>query len=161
MDAISLLKAQHDEIEDLFEEYEAAETRAVRIATFNRLADAIEAHATIEEKLFYPAVYVGELEDLLREAVEEHLAAKRIIADLLELRPPDGNFDAKVNVLREQMTHHLEVEEDELFPRVRTSMSHHALEALGLSMLLMFDELMKGSPRMRVRGETDYAAALN
>ncbi|MBS1152163.1 MAG: cation-binding protein [Myxococcaceae bacterium] len=161
MDAITLLRAQHDEVEDLFEEYESAESRTSRRAIFNRLADAIAAHATIEEKLFYPAVCLSEVEDLLKEAAEGHLAARRILADLLDLQPPDGNFDAKVKVLQEQLSHHAEEEEDELFPIVRVSLSRPALEALGEAMGQMFEELMKGTPRDRVRDETDHAAQLN
>jgi hypothetical protein len=161
MDAITVLKSQHDEVEDLFEEFEAAETRATRSAIFNRLADAIAAHATIEEQLFYPAVYIGELEDLLKEAVEENLSAKRVVADLLELQPSHGNFDAKVKVLQEQIARHVEEEEDELFPVVRLTLTRLQLETLGEEMQEMFDELMKGTPRDRVRAETGHAASLN
>ena len=80
MDAIDLLESQHDEVKDLFERIEEAQTRREKLDLFRQLADAFAAHATIEEKIFYPAIYSGELKDQLFEAVEEHLAAKRVIA---------------------------------------------------------------------------------
>ena len=86
---------------------------------FDEIADDFAAHGEIEEKIFYPAVYVGELKEKLQEAVEEHLAAKRIVADLLEMEPTDEQFDPKMKVLRELIEHHVEEEEGELFPLVR------------------------------------------
>ena len=85
MDAIELLESQHDELKDLFEQIEAAKLRRERLALFRQIADTFAAHCAVEERLFYPGIYNPELKDLLMEAVEEHLAAKRIIADLLAL----------------------------------------------------------------------------
>lgn len=161
MDAITLLKSQHDEVESLFSKYEKAKDVHAKQATFNVIADNLAAHATIEEKLFYPAVYIGEIKDELKEAVEEHLAAKRVIADLLPMTPSDPNFDAKVKVLQEQIEHHVEEEEGELFPNVRKLMPKRELEALGEAMEQMFDKLMEGAPRNTVPGETDEAAPLS
>jgi hemerythrin-like domain-containing protein len=160
MDAIKLLKDQHDEVEDLFKQYEKSEDSAIKRELFVKIADNLSAHATIEEKLFYPAVYVGEMQELLHEAVEEHLGAKRIIADLLEMSVQDENFDAKMKVLKEQIEHHIEEEEGELFPKVRKSFAKEELEALGTEMEAMFEELEKGEPRKEVPAQTDEAAPL-
>ncbi len=81
------------------------------------LADNLAAHAAIEERIFYPAAYGDNTRDLLEEAVEEHLALKRVIADLIKMGPSDDYFDAKIAVLKEQVAHHVEEEEKELFPR--------------------------------------------
>jgi hypothetical protein len=72
----------------------------------------------MEEKIFYPSVYVGPLKDALKEAVEEHLGAKRVIADLLAMKPSDEQFDAKMTVLKEEIEHHVKEEEGSLFPKV-------------------------------------------
>lgn len=161
MDAITLLKSQHDELDSLFTKYEKAKGDNAKQGTFNVIADNFAAHSTIEEKLFYPAIYVGEIKDDLQEAVEEHLACKRLIADLLAMKPSDPKFDAKVKVLQEQIEHHVEEEEDELFPNVRKLMPKRELEALGEAMEQMFDKLMEGAPRNLIPEETDQSAPLS
>jgi hemerythrin superfamily protein len=160
MDAIQLLKQQHDEVEKLFAEYEDADDGRSKRSIFMRIADNLAAHATIEEKIFYPAVYVGDLKDLLKEAVEEHLAAKRIIADLLDMGVNDENYDAKVKVLKEQIEHHVKEEEGEMFDKVRKTVDDARLEELGAEMEEMFAELMAETPSAAVPKETAEAAPL-
>jgi hemerythrin superfamily protein len=160
MDAITLLEQQHREVEKFFEQFEKAENPGRKSAAFVMIADTLAAHSTIEEKIFYPAVYVGELKDLLKEAVEEHLSAKRVIADLLDMKPSDPNFDAKVKVLKEQIEHHVEEEEGELFPKVKKDFSKEELSSLGAEMERMFKELKEGEPREDVSSQTDEAAPL-
>ncbi len=160
MNAIELLKQQHDEVEDLFEQIEAAEDEGEKLALFQQLADNLAAHAEIEEKIFYPAAYAKKTEELLREAVEEHLSAKRLIADLLELSPDDENFDAKIKVLQEQIEHHVEEEEGELFKAARKELGVNELKTLGTQMQEMFDSLIEKSPSAEVPQQTDEAAPL-
>lgn len=162
MNAIELLIEQHDEVEDLFDQIEEAEDDEEKVTLVQMLADNLAAHATIEEKIFYPAAY-GEGEktdDLLREAVEEHLAVKRLIADLLDMGPSDENFDAKVKVLKEQVEHHVEEEETELFARVRKVLDKDELVRLGEEMEELFEREMNDEPAARVPGETAHAAPL-
>jgi hemerythrin superfamily protein len=162
MDAIELLKKQHREVEELFEKFEKTGDGAVktRMQLFTRIADNFAAHAVIEEKLFYPSVYVGPTEDKLREAVEEHLSAKRVIADLLDLEPSDEQFKAKMKVLQELVEHHVEEEEESLFPSVRKLLSKQELDAMGEQMEEMFSELLQGEPRLEIPNETDSAPPL-
>lgn len=162
MNATTLLAQQHTEVRDLFSEYAQAEDGRAKRAIFMRIADNLAAHATIEEQIFYPAAYQGEdLEDLLEEAVEEHLSMKRIIADLLDMSASDPSFDAKVSVLREQVEHHVEEEEGELFPKVEQTLDSSDLDELGDEMETMFAEIMEDGPRHQVPGETDRAARLH
>lgn len=160
MNAIELLKNQHREVEKLFAQYEKLTHHDRKAKVCASISDNLAAHATVEEKIFYPAVYVGDLKDLLKEAVEEHLAAKRLIADLLAMAPSDGNFDAKVKVLKEQIEHHVEEEEEEMFPKVEKNMTKEELLALGEKMEAMFDSLMEGNPREDVPAETSEAAPI-
>jgi hemerythrin superfamily protein len=161
MDAISLLSEQHDEVDELIERLEASDDADDKQAIFTELADKVAAHATIEEKIFYPAVMAKQTEDILLESVEEHLAVKRVLADLLKLSPDDEQFDAKLSVMKEQLEHHAhEEEEGELFPKVRKLLGKDELEALGGEMASMFEELMTRSPRKNVPGETGAAAPL-
>src|SRR3954471_19461652 len=85
MNAIALLKHQHREVEALFKQLHKAKAGTPRRNIFEKIADALAVHATIEEKRFYPAVKEKTTEEILRESVEEHLAIKRVIADLLRL----------------------------------------------------------------------------
>jgi len=160
MDALTLLKQQHDEVKELFTQFEAAEDEAEQQELFDRIADDFAAHGEIEEKIFYPAVYVGPLQEKLREALEEHLSAKRLIADLLEMEPGDEQFDAKMQVLQEQIEHHVQEEEGELFPLVRQNFAREELEALGEQMERMFDQLQESDPREQIPSETDQAPPL-
>jgi len=161
VDAIELLKMQHEEAKKLFTEIEAAEDEK-KEELFEQLADALAVHATIEEKHFYPATKNARTEELLQEAVEEHLGIKRLIADLLEMSPEDAQFDAKVKVLKEQVEHHVEEEEGELFPKVRKMFREDELDDLAVVMQDMADDLKAaGAPREAVPAETGSAAPLD
>jgi hemerythrin-like domain-containing protein len=165
MDAIRLLKQQHREVEELFEQFEKAcesdQGEEVRLELFTRIADNLAAHCAIEEKIFYPSVYVDDTEDKLREAVEEHLSAKRVIADLLDMSPMDAQFKAKMSVLKEEILHHVEEEEGELFKSVRQMLTRGELSELGEQMRLEFDALLQTEPRQQVPSETAEAPALD
>ena len=160
INAIDLLESQHRLVEKLFERYEKENHRDRKLKLFEQIADNLAAHASIEEQIFYPSAYVGELKELLREAVEEHLAAKRVIADLLSMKPSDENFDAKVTVLKELIEHHVEEEEKDLFDKVASALPEEKLQALGEQMQELFDDLIEGEPRRGVPSEIDHAAPL-
>ncbi|HZX94017.1 MAG TPA: hemerythrin domain-containing protein [Myxococcales bacterium] len=160
MDAIELLKTQHQEVKTLFKKIEKAD-EGEKEDLFDQIADALAVHAAIEEKHFYPATRNARTEELLQEAVEEHLSVKRLIADLLELSPSDPQFDAKISVLQEQVEHHVGEEEGDLFPKVKKILAADELEDLGVVMEDMADELKAGgAPREQVPAETGSAAPL-
>ena len=161
MEATKLLKTQHTEVKELFAKFERAKGGSQKQTLFDEIADALAAHCAIEEKIFYPSVYVGPLKDDLHEAVEEHLAAKRVIVDLLDMHPDDEQFDAKMTVLKEEIEHHVKEEEGSLFPKVEKSFPSEELSALGDQMKQLFDELQSGEPRKDVPRETDRAAPLS
>lgn len=161
MNAIELLKQQHRQVEKLFEKIEKAESDE-KEELFDEVADSLAVHSAIEEQHFYPATKDARTEELLQEAVEEHLAVKRIIADLLEMEPDDPQFDAKIKVLQENVEHHVEEEESELFPKVQKVHSKDELEDLGVLMEQTANELKaQGAPRMQVPAETGAAAPID
>jgi hemerythrin superfamily protein len=161
MNATDLLESQHREVEKLFSKIEKARTLASKAELFAQLADKLAIHASIEEHHFYPAVKQKRTEDILLESLEEHLAIKRVIADLLQLDADDETFDAKLTVLKEEVEHHVEEEESELFPKVRALMDEDQLEAIGQEMSAEQAELEEqGSPRNAVPSETGHAASL-
>jgi hypothetical protein len=161
MDALQLLREQHNEVDELIEQIENTDDDDEKEALFAECADKLAAHATIEEKLFYPAVMEAQTEEILVESVEEHLSIKRVLSDLLDLDVDDEHFDAKLKVMKEQIEHHAhEEEEKELFPKVRKVLSTEQLEGLGSEMAAMFEELLGGEPRLDVPAETGEAAPL-
>lgn len=158
-DVLELLESQHEEVDALFEAIEVG--KGDRRALLEELADKLAAHAAVEEKLFYPAVMAKQTNSLLHESVEEHLAIKRVLADLIEKSLDADTFMAKVKVLKEQVSHHAhEEEEKKLFPIVRSMFSSDERAALGNEILVMFEDLMAGSPRNDVPSETGEAAPL-
>lgn len=160
--AVKLLTRQHREVEVLFARYRRADDPNEKLDIFTEISDALEAHGAIEEKIFYPAVYTGKLADKLHEAVEEHLAMKRLIADLLPLSPSQDaqEYDAKVTVLSEQVDHHVKEEEEALFPAVTKTFSVEKLDQLGEQMERMFNSLIEESPGQEAAGQTQVAAPL-
>jgi hemerythrin superfamily protein len=142
-DAITLLESQHREVEAMFKKYEDLTDRAK--ASKKKIADqvctALTLHAQIEEEIFYPATREAskETEDMVDEAVVEHASAKDLIAQILDMDPEDDLYDAKVKVLSEQIEHHVEEEEQEMFPKVRELGLD--LVALGQEMAMRMDEL--------------------
>lgn len=123
-DALDLLKHDHDMVKAKFEEFDQLGEKA--LVSKKKLADEIcfelKNHTTLEEELFYPAIRrVKGLASLVDEATVEHGSAKKLIDDIQAMEPADSLFDAKVKVLSEQIAHHVEEEEQEIFPQLKSS----------------------------------------
>ena len=123
VDAMELLQADHDEVKQMFEEYEglmadeAGEDERQELAT--RICNALTVHATIEEEILYPAARgVPACERLVDEATVEHASAKALILEIESMSPSMPLFDAKVAVLGEYVSHHIDEEEEELLPQL-------------------------------------------
>jgi hemerythrin superfamily protein len=158
-DVLELLTSQHREVDELLEKLEQG--NGDRAALFIELADKLAAHAAAEEKVFYPSVMTDETSEMLHESVEEHLAVKRVLADLITMKVDDDEFQAKLSVLKEQVSHHAhEEEEGKLFPQLRAAMSPDERAALGNEYLVAFETLMQSHPYKNVPGETAAAAPL-
>lgn len=157
-DAVDLLESQHREVEALFEQIRAAKSARQRGKLFAELADQLAAHTKIEETIFYPKVCDEDTSEILHHAVEEHLAAKRVIAELLELEPDDEQFMSKIEELEQLVSEHVEEEETELFPQVREG--DVDLAALCRRMEKRFADLIATEPRTKVPNEIAEVAAL-
>jgi hemerythrin superfamily protein len=161
MDAISLLKSQHREVEALFEKIGKAKKPEQKEKLFTKIADSLAIHASIEEHHFYPSVKDRRTEDILLESLEEHLSIKRILSDLLDTDATDETFDAKIKTLQEQVEHHVEEEEHDLFPKVAKIFDEDELEAIGQTMSEEQAEIEEqGNARDAVPAETDEPATL-
>ena len=162
MNAIDLLESQHREVEKLFARIEKAKTKHHKDQLFAVLADELAMHAAIEEHQFYPAVRAKRTEDILLESLEGYLGIKRVLADLLDLDASDESFDAKITVLQEQVEHHVEEEETDLFPKARKVLDKEELIALGAALDKEKHRIEEhGAPRRAIPSETAHAAALS
>src|SRR3954463_11952090 len=139
MDAISLLKDDHKNVERLFKRFESAGDRAhvQKREIVDRIIEELAAHAAIEEQVFYPVARatVPATEDIALESLEEHHIVKWVLSELETMSPEDERFDAKVTVLMENVRHHVEEEEDEYFPKVREELGRKSLNDLGEALL--------------------------
>ena len=142
MSAIDLLEEDHRQVEDLFDEYEKLEDVSEKEQLALKICMALQVHTRIEEEIFYPAAREAiEKPELIDEAVVEHASAKQLISEIEDMEPGEELYDAKVKVLQEQVLHHVEEEEGELFPQVEASELN--LEAVGKKMAARKAALLK------------------
>lgn len=161
MDALSLIEQQHVELDELFAKLKKAKADQEKRSIFAELADKLEAHMMIEEQILYPAVKARSIEHALLEGLEEHLAIRRVLADLLETPPSDPRYQAQVSVVSEQHEHHAHhEEEDELFPKVRKLVTGEELAVLGAEMLAHYRKALTKAPRRQIPDELEQAAPL-
>jgi len=141
-DALALLKEDHRKVEKLFKDYESAKGEGRKEKLARQISLELTIHTMIEEEIFYPACKGKIDEDMLKEAYVEHDAAKLLMAEIEAGNgESDDFFDAKVQVLGEQIDHHVKEEEDELFPEVRKA--DIDTKALGEQLASRKQELMK------------------
>lgn len=134
MDAITLLKNDHRQVEKLFKELEKGNGNREQL--FKELKDSLEVHAEIEEKLFYPAVRdAKQTHDIVIESFEEHKQVKMVLMDLEKADKKTEHWLAGVKVLMEDVQHHVGEEENDMFPKVKDKiLSKEQLEDLGTRM---------------------------
>jgi hypothetical protein len=145
-DAISLLKADHRQVEAWFADFDGARSSSKKGQLASKICEALSVHTTIEEEIFYPAfLQATEDKDLHHEAVVEHAGAKKLIAEIQGMSPADDYFDAKVTVLSEMIKHHVKEEEKPggMFAEARKSKMD--LSALGEQLLSRKRELQSSS----------------
>jgi len=140
MNAITLLKNDHKTVEQLFKRFEKLGPRAVKSKQelVARMVRELSIHAGIEEMFFYPAIREaaadGDADELVLESLEEHHVVKWVLSELDGMNPEHERFDAKVSVLVDSVRHHVEEEEQELFPRVNKLLGRGRLDEIGEAM---------------------------
>ena len=142
-DAIVILKADHKEIRDLFRKFQAAGDNAVK--TKEKIAGQIIEHTYIENEVMYPEVcaLLPDLKDDVLESYEEHHVADVLCMELAGMPAGAERFDAKATVLIENVTHHIEEEEQDWFPKVRAGLGRKQLQELGAKL----EQARKKAPR--------------
>lgn len=135
MDAITMLKEDHEKVSKLFKEFENLGDRATtsKQEVVDKITKELTTHAYIEETVFYPFAKerVPDVEEDVDEGVAEHHLIKVTLSELAQMTPDDDDFDAKVTVLKEVVEHHVEEEEDDWFPKVRDAIGRNDLGEVG------------------------------
>ena len=138
MNAISLLKADHDKVKKMLSEGESTTERGVKTRTepFTELKAELTIHERIEEEIFYPALKAHpRAKDIVLEGYEEHHVVDEIMGELEATDVTDETWGAKFSVMKENIEHHIEEEEGEMFKQARQIFDADELEALGARML--------------------------
>jgi len=134
MNAIELLKEDHDKVDRLFQKVKATEEGEHK-ELFLKIKAELDVHTHIEEKIFYPRLKEeDELEDITLEGIEEHHQAKMFLRELASLSEDSDKFEPKLKVLMEDITHHVQEEEGIMFPKVEKVINKAELEELGKRM---------------------------
>lgn len=149
MNAIELLKNDHETVKDILNQLSETTTRAVKKRTelLAKLEMELTIHTTIEEEILYPAYREAggkEEEQMYYEAKEEHRAVDSLVLpDLKATEPGTVEFAARVKVCQEMLEHHIEEEEQEMFPNAKELLGDAKLEELGQQMQQMKQSMKK------------------
>ena len=133
MNALELLKQDHQKVKGLFQEIRKSSDRSKQKELFDKIDTELEMHTHIEETIFYPAVEKHEeMKDMVRESLKEHNQVKILLREIEKITPDDEEFDEKFEDLIECVEHHAEEEEEgKMFPKLRQIMKAAELEQLG------------------------------
>ncbi len=146
MDAITLLMADHRQVEAWFSQFSKSKSTQAKRQYVSRICDALTIHTTIEEEVFYPA-YIGATgdKDTHHEALVEHAGAKALIAQIRSMSASDDFYTAKVTVLSEMIKHHVKEEEQPGGMFAKAKKSDMDLQALGEKMQERKQELQSAA----------------
>jgi hemerythrin superfamily protein len=141
MDALSLLKKDHQAVKSLFKSIDSAKEGSSRQKSlFEELRRELEVHDAIEAKIFYPELKAHpKAKAIVAEAHEEHHVMKLLLAEMEKLTVKDEAWQAKFQVLMENVLHHAEEEETEMFPKARQAFEKAELDELGRKMAILKD----------------------
>jgi hemerythrin superfamily protein len=133
MDALELLKQDHQKVKELFKRGQQTEDKQQQKQIFKEIKSELETHARIEETIFYPAMEEHEeLKDMVLESLEEHKQLKTILRELGKLSASSERFKPMFKVLKDDVEHHAEEEEEgKMFPKIRKLIKGEELKQLG------------------------------
>jgi hemerythrin superfamily protein len=146
-DAIALLKGDHRQVEQWFEQFSKSRSEAKKQQLADSICQALTVHTTIEEEIFYPAFIEATRDrDTHHEAIVEHAGAKHLIEQIRAMKASDDYFDAKVTVLSEMIKHHVKEEEQRGGMFAEAKDSDLDLVGLGQQLLARKQQLTAGNP---------------
>jgi hemerythrin superfamily protein len=132
MDVLELLKQDHKNVKELFEQGRQTEDKQQQKKVFKQIKTELETHTRIEESIFYPAMAEHDkLTDMVLEFLEEHRQVKTLLREMSRLSPGSEKFKPKFKVLMDDVVHHAEEEEGKMFPKIREVINDAKLQQLG------------------------------
>jgi len=133
MDALELLKQDHQKVKQLFERGQGTEDKKQQKQIFKEIKAELETHARIEETIFYPAMEEHEeLKDMVLESLEEHKQMKTVLREMSRVSPSSERFKPMFKLLKDDVEHHaVEEEEQKMFPKIRKLIEGAELQQLG------------------------------
>jgi hemerythrin superfamily protein len=132
MDALELLIHDHEEVKKLFTQFEKSRDEAKQHQLAQQVCLELTVHTQLEEQSFYPeARTVPEMEDMIMESLEEHRQAKELVAKIQQLDMGDEHLEPDMKVLKEDIEHHVQEEEKEMFPALRKAWDKARREEMG------------------------------
>ena len=146
MDALTLLKQDHDTVKSMLRKLDETTERAevTRTEGLEKLKQELTVHEAIEEEILYPAlIEFAKTKDITLEAYEEHHVVDTIMAELEQTPVDDETWAAKLTVMKENLEHHIEEEEDDMFKKARQVMDQAELKELGERMSARKAELQE------------------
>jgi hypothetical protein len=149
MDALKLLKQDHEKVKKILSDLDETGEKAVKTRTtlFAKLKRELTIHEIIEEEILYPAFEEqAKLKDIVLEGYQEHHVVDLILGELAQLSPDDEKWGAKLSVAKENVEHHIEEEEGEMFKKARQLFDSSELEQLGERLEARKKEVEKETP---------------
>jgi len=146
MDAMSLLKEDHEKVKKILGELESTTERGVktREELFTKVKQELVVHEAIEEEIFYPALKQHpKTKEIALEGYEEHHVVDTVMAEIEGVAYDDEKWGAKFKVMKENLEHHIEEEEGEMFKQAKQVFDEDELAQLGKSMLARKEELIR------------------
>jgi hemerythrin-like domain-containing protein len=144
MNALTLLKDDHDKLKKLLKEGEKKDALQERRSMLNEIAHEFRVHEKIEEEIFYPALKEHpRARDIVLEGYQEHHVVDVLLRELEGMPPSDERWAAKLKVLTENVEHHIEEEEDDMFSKAKKVFDDNELDSLGNQMEEMKSAAMR------------------
>jgi hemerythrin-like domain-containing protein len=146
MDAVAMLKEDHDKVKKLLTELDSTTERGVKTRTelFAQVKQELEVHEAIEEEIFYPALKEHpKAKELVLEAYEEHNVVDMVMREIEGTSVEDETWGAKLTVMKENVEHHIDEEESEMFKQAKQVFNDEELSDLGERMATRKDELLR------------------
>jgi hemerythrin superfamily protein len=140
MDALTMLKQQHQEVDELFDRMQQAD-ESEKITLMGQIAEKLTLHAMIEEQHFYPFCMRMGIQDMVDHSLQEHAEVKQLISEILQMKRHNPLIDPSVQKLMMSVQSHVKEEENTLFPRLMSVASEEDLRSVGMEMQRTMDEL--------------------
>lgn len=140
MEALTMLKQQHQEVDELFDRIQMAD-ESEKVTLMGQISEKLTLHMMIEERHFYPFCMRMGIQDMVDQSIKEHAEIKQLISELLQMKRNDPMIEQSMRKLMMSVRSHMNEEESTLFPRLMSIASEESLRGVGMEMERTMDEM--------------------